>query len=131
MNQGSNNPTDWAPPPAPNPAWQNQPVGANTPFQPPPAGMTPSGQNKTLPIVSLVLGIISLCCYVSPITGIIALITGFLGMRNANNNPAEYGGKGLAIAGMVMGGLFFLASIAYWIFLLFFGGMAMIMDAAR
>ena len=89
---------EWTPPPAPDASWQNQEIGSNTPFQPPPAG---TGKvNQILPIVSLVLGIISLCCYVSPVTGLAALITGFLGMKNVKNDPANYGGKGLAIAGM-------------------------------
>ena len=118
---------EWTPPPSPEASWQNQDVGANAPFQSPPV----SGQNKTLPIISLILGIVSLCCYVSPLTGIAALITGFLGMKNANSDPTQYGGKGLAIAGMVLGALFFLIGMAYWIFIFFFGGMAMIMDAAR
>lgn len=118
---------EWTPPPSPEAGWQNQDVGANAPLQSPPV----SGQNKTLPIVSLILGIVSLCCYVSPLTGIAALITGFLGMKNANSDPIQYGGKGLAIAGMVLGALFFLIGMAYWIFIFFFGGMAMLMDAAR
>ena len=118
---------EWTPPPSPEAGWQNQDVGANAPFQTPPV----SGQNKTLPIISLILGIVSLCCYVSPLTGIAALITGFLGMKNANSDPTQYGGKGLAIAGMVLGALFFLIGMAYWIFIFFFGGMAMLMDAAR
>ncbi len=120
---------EWTPPPAPEPGWENQQVGSNTPFQPP--AVSPSGQNKTLPIVSLVLGIISLCCYVSPITGLAAVITGFMGMKNANNMPDVYGGKGLAIAGMILGGLLLVIGIVYWVFLLFFGGLGMIMDAAR
>lgn len=111
---------EWAPPPAPVSNWQDQGLGANTPFQPPPAAQ---GQNMTLPIISLVFGIISVCCYVSPITGIVALITGFMGMKNANNDPNQYGGKGLAIAGMICGGLFLLLGIIYWI--LIFVGVAM------
>ena len=51
-------------------------------------------------------------------------------MKNANNDPQNYGGKGLAIAGMILGGIFGLLSILYWIFIIFFGGMAMLMDAA-
>jgi hypothetical protein len=121
---------EWTPPPAPEASWENQQIGSNTPFQPPVAGAA-TGQNKTLPIVSLVLGILSLCCYVSPVTGLAAFVTGFIGMKNANNSPDVYGGKGLAIAGMVLGGLLLVLGLAYWIFLLFFGGMAMIMDAAR
>lgn len=109
---------NWSPPPAPDANWQNQQIGQNTPFQPPPSGQS---VNQTLPIVSLVLGILSLCCYVSPLTGIAALITGFLGMKNANNDPANYGGKPLAIAGMIMGGLFLLIGIAYWIFVFVVG----------
>ena len=98
---------EWTPPPAPD---------ASVPFQPLPAG---SGSlNQTLPIISLVLGVISLCCYISPITGIAALITGYLGMKNVNNDPANYGGKGLAIAGMITGGLFFLVGTAYYVIII-------------
>ena len=125
FNQGENinqnmQQQDWNPPPAPDSGWQNQNVGQNTPFQPPAAG---GGQNQTLPIISLVLGIISICCYISPLTGIAALITGFLGMKNANNNPNQYGGKGLAIAGMITGGVFLLLGLLYWV--LIFLGVAM------
>jgi hypothetical protein len=120
---------EWTPPPVPASGWENQQVGSAPPESS--LGPAPAGQNKILPIVSLVLGILSLCCYVSPITGIAAVITGFMGMKNANSMPNEYGGKGLAIAGMIIGGLMFVVGIVYWVFLLFFGGMAMIMDAAR
>jgi len=108
----------WTPPPAPVSEWQNQELGANTPFQPPPAGQ---GQNQTLPIISLVLGIISLCCYISPLTGIAALVTGYLGMKNANADPTQYGGKTMAIVGMVLGGLFLLIGLLYYIFVLIIG----------
>ena len=110
--------TEWMPPPAPVAEWQNQELGANTPFQPPAAG---TGQNQTLPIVSLVLGIISICCYVSPLTGLAALITGYLGMKNVNDDPTQYGGKTMAIVGMILGGLFFLIGIIYYIFVLIIG----------
>lgn len=118
--------TDWTPPAAPEGSWQNQEMGQNAP--PPAAG---SGQNKTLPIVSLVFGILSLCCYVSPLTGIVALITGFMGMKNVNNDPSQYGGKTLAIVGMILGGLFGILGFAYWIFMLFFGGLGLMMDMMR
>ncbi|MGI8468086.1 MAG: DUF4190 domain-containing protein [Pyrinomonadaceae bacterium] len=104
--------SDWNPPPAPVAEWQNQGLGANTPFQPPVAGQ---GQNQTLPIISLVLGILSLCCYVSPLTGIGALVTGYLGMKNANTDPANYGGRTLAIVGMSLGGFFLVIGILWWI----------------
>jgi hypothetical protein len=68
--------SEWSPPPAPEAGWQNQPVGQNTPFQPPAAGT--GSVNQTLPIVSLIFGIVSLCCYISPVTGIVALVTGYM-----------------------------------------------------
>lgn len=122
MNQGFGNQpmqaSEWTPPPSPEQSWQEQGVGANTPFQPPVAG---GGQNQTLPIISLVFGIVSICCYISPITGLVALITGFMGMKNANNDPAQYGGKGFAIAGMAVGGVFFILGVIYYIFWLVIG----------
>lgn len=107
---------EWAPPPVPDASWQNQQIGSNTPFQPPPAGV--GGQNKTLPIVSLVLGILSICCYVSPVTGIAAIITGFLALKNIKADPNTYGGKGLAIGGMVCGGVFLLVGVIYYVLLI-------------
>lgn len=113
---------EWTPPPAPDAAWQNQQIGQNTPFQPPAAGT--GSVNQTLPIVSLVFGIVSLCCYISPLTGIVALVTGYMGMKNANNDPQNYGGKGLAIAGMITGGVFFLLGAFYWLYIIFVVGLA-------
>lgn len=119
---------EWAPPPAPDANWQNQQIGQNTPFQPPVAG---GGQNQTLPIVSLVFGIVSICCYISPLTGLVALITGYMGMKNANNDPNNFGGKGLAIAGMITGGIFFLLGVFYWIYIIFIVGLAAMGNLGR
>lgn len=113
--------SEWNAPPAPDANWQNQPGGLNSPNLPPVPGQS---LNQTLPIVSLILGIVSLCCYISPVTGIAALITGYLGMKNANTNPNEYGGKTLAIVGMVLGGLFLIAGILYWLYVIFVIGFA-------
>jgi len=107
---------EWTPPPAPDADWQKQQIGKSTPFQPPAAGT--GSVNQTLPIISLVLGIVSLCCYISPLTGLGALITGYLGIKNANNDPRTYGGKGLAIAGMIIGGLMFLVGAGYYIMII-------------
>lgn len=118
--------TEWTPPPAPEANWQNQNIGANTPFQPP---VAVQGQNQTLPIVSLVCGIISLfCCWLGFLLGPAALITGFMGRNNANRNPSEYGGNGLALAGMITGGIGTLISVAYFI-LIGLGGIARILEA--
>lgn len=110
--------SNWTPPPAPEAGWQNQQIGQNTPFQPP---ATSQGLNQTLPIISLVLGILSLCCYLSPLTGIGALITGYLGIKNVKSDPSVYGGKTMAIIGMILGGLFLVIGIIYYIFWLIVG----------
>ncbi len=93
---------EWTPPPAPDASWQNQEIGSNTPFQPPMAGM--EGQNKTLAIVSLVLGILGMtvCCG-GLLPSIAAIITGVMARGKVNENPAEYGGSGMAMGGLITG----------------------------
>jgi hypothetical protein len=124
FNQPSSAPiaqAEWAPPPvAQDQGWQAPPVGQMSP-PPAPGG---SGVNQTLPIISLVFGIVSLCCYTGWLTGPVALITGYLGMKNANNDPSTYGGKTLAIVGMILGGIFTLIWVIYWVFIvLVYAGM--------
>lgn len=106
------NQTEWTPPPAPVAEWQNQNFGSNTPFQPPISGQ---GEDRTLAIVSLVCGILSLTCC-GPVTGIAALITGFMAKNNVESNPQQYGGRGMALAGMIMGGISLVLTVLYFIF---------------
>ena len=97
---------EWTPPPVPQTGWDNQGLGQNTPFSPPPVNAT--GQSKVLPTVSLVAGIVSLpgiCCYLGLLLGPVALVTGFIGLNQIKSNPQQYGGRGLAIGGMVVGGV--------------------------
>jgi hypothetical protein len=93
--------SNWTPPAAPDQSWQNQEIGQNTPMQPPPAGV--AGENKTLALVSLVLGILSIlpCC--GFLAGIPAVIVGFMAKSKAENLPQEYGGRGLALGGIITG----------------------------
>jgi hypothetical protein len=105
---------EWTPPPAPVAAWQDQGLGADTPFQPP---VATGGQDQTLAIVSLVCGILGiLCCGL--LSGIPAIITGYMAKNNVDSNPSQYGGRGLAVAGMILGGvsvLFSILGIIYYI----------------
>lgn len=94
---------EWTPPPAPDASWQNQEIGSNTPFQPPPPGV--AGQNKTLAIISLVTGILSLICCSWFIPGIAAIVMGFIARGKANSDPQNYGGAGLALGGIITGGI--------------------------
>ncbi len=93
--------------------FSEQPTQNQQIFQPPFA--TPQGtqvhasQDQTLAIVAIIAGALSIvlswCCYMGIFIGPVALITGYMGMSNANKNPDQYGGKPLAIAGMVAGGV--------------------------
>ena len=109
---------NWSPP-APDANWQNQQIGQNTPFQPPVSGG--SGQNQTLAIVSLVLGILSIPCCGFAIFGIAALVTGFMAKSKAEQNPNEYGGRGLALGGIITGAISLLLGIGLLIMQIFFG----------
>ena len=78
-----------------------QPMPQNQPFYP-----AVQGQNQVMPTVSLVLGIISVmfsCCYGGIPFGAAALILGFLALKNVNENPMQFGGRGMAIGGIVTG----------------------------
>ena len=90
------------------------PSGAVPPQPPPPGppyGAPPAApQNEMLAQVSLGTGIAALvmncCCgWFSPLLGIAALVTGFLAIKKINESNGLLGGKTLAIAGMVCGGL--------------------------
>lgn len=114
-------PATWSPPPAPDAGWQNQEIGQNTPFQPPVAGG--GGQNQTLAIVSLVLGILSMVCCWFIVPGIAAIVTGFMAKGKAEQNPNEYGGRGLALGGIITGAISLLLGIIIIIIQVFFGAL--------
>ncbi|HEX8369549.1 MAG TPA: DUF4190 domain-containing protein [Pyrinomonadaceae bacterium] len=108
---------EWNPPPVPVQNWQDQNLGANTPFQPPPAN---AGQNNTLAVVSLVLGVLSFLC-LGPLGAIPAIITGYMQRNNIKNNPSEYGGGGMAMAGMILGGIYLVITLIFiviWLLLI-------------
>ena len=122
LEQKLSQPATWSPPPAPDASWQNQEIGQNTPFQPPVAAG--AGQNQTLAIVSLVCGILGLICCWSFIPGLAALVTGFMAKGKADENPNEYGGRGLALGGIITGAISLLLGIILVILQVFFGVLA-------
>lgn len=99
-------------PQQPAPAWgggYQQPIG--------PPGYVQNQQNG-FAISSLVCGVLSLVCC-SIFTGIPAIILGIIAINKEKNDPQHYGGKGLAIGGIVLGsfsililGLYLLAVLA-------------------
>jgi hypothetical protein len=123
QNQGFNQPvqnSDWNPPAPPVSNWQDQGLGANTPFQPPASGV---GQDQTMAIISLVC---ALAGFATCITAPVGLVLGYMARKKAQENPQQYGGEGLAMAGMIIGGiltlLFVLVILLYA--LIIFGAIA-------
>jgi hypothetical protein len=71
-------------------------------------------RDQTLPTISLILGIASvvlICCYGGIWLGLPAAVLGYLGMRNIDADSQRYTGRGMAVAGLVMGGVTLLVSI--------------------
>lgn len=79
-------------------------------WQPPPPPRIAAPQ-QSLAVVSLVLGIVSLtlgwCCSFGLLTAPIALALGIVSLVQIKNHPTKYSGKGMAIGGIVTGGLYF------------------------
>lgn len=67
-------------------------------------------------IASLVLGIMSMVCCTGILTAIPAIILGALARRDILRSQGATGGEGMAIAGIVTGGIATLGTIAYFIF---------------
>ncbi|CAN5603975.1 hypothetical protein BH20ACI4_BH20ACI4_31620 [soil metagenome] len=97
--------SSWTPPAVPEQSWENQETGQT----PPPAGA--AGENKTLAMISLVLGILSIPCCGFIIFGIGAVVTGFMAKGKVDSNPKEYGGRTFALAGIIMGAITILIGI--------------------
>ncbi|MEO5858836.1 MAG: DUF4190 domain-containing protein [Pyrinomonadaceae bacterium] len=98
--------SNWTPTPAAqDQSWQNEPM-QNPQYQPGSGIPAASGQNQTLAIVSLVSGILglTLCCGLL-IPSVVAVVTGFMARSKASNDPANFGGAGLALGGLIAGGI--------------------------
>lgn len=106
------NQTSWpqtSQPPAP---WRGSTVPDRNPTYVP--GMFNPSRDQTLPTISLMLGIAAcflVCCAGGIWLGVPAAVLGFLGMKNADNDPSRYTGRGMAIAGMVLGIITFIISL--------------------
>ncbi len=77
---------------------------------------------EPLAIWSLVLslvGLLGFCCG-GPMLGIAAVVCGHLGLSKINANP-HLQGRGLAVAGLVIG---YFAVVSWLLYLIFFGGLA-------
>lgn len=68
-----------------------------------------TGARKGMAITAMVLGIVSfplMCAFFTGIlTALVGLILGIVALVRANRSPETYGGKGMAIAGVVVSGV--------------------------
>jgi uncharacterized membrane protein len=69
-----------------------------------------------------------LCCNWF-VVGVIAIVLGFIAKGKADKNPAEFGGRGLAIGGIITGAISAILGIVVWI-LYFMGFMASLLGNA-
>ncbi len=106
---------EWTPPPAIEPSFQQEPM-QNPSFTPSPAA---GGPSQTLAIVSLVAGILGLtvCCG-ALVPSLVAVVLGFMARGKANSDPANYGGAGLALGGLITGVIGVIGSIIVLIYVL-------------
>jgi Domain of unknown function (DUF4190) len=132
-------PTQYAPlappnaPPAPQPyGWANDAQPAWIPPAPQPVqfGAYKTGPQQTLAIVSLVAGIAGITvgwiCG-GPLFGLVAVVVGAIALIQIKGNPDQYGGKPLAIGGVVAGGIvlaFNIILIIIWIAMLIIGSLS-------
>ena len=101
---------EFNPPATPEPNMQN----------PQNFGAPPSvGPSQTLAIVSLIAGIagLTICCGWF-IPSVVALILGFMARGKASSNPAQYGGAGLALGGIITGAIGIVGSIIVVIYVI-------------
>lgn len=97
------------------------------PWQPPPPPPQPVRKSSTsgMAVASFVLGLIGIVAgwfCLGPIPGVLAVILGFVALAQMRNSPTP-SNRGLAIAGIVLGGinlLFFGLGLLWW-FLSAFG----------
>lgn len=104
-------------PQQPAPVWQPPP---------PPYAMSP---RQDMAIASLVLGLISITigwCWIGLLTGPLAVGLGIYALVQIKNDPNQYQGKPLAIAGVATGGLYLAVILLLILFygLIIAGGLA-------
>jgi hypothetical protein len=128
--------TDLPPPPPPEntppPAPPAPPVAPPTPPVAPPPTPTPPAPptpyavgapnpNNGMAVAALVLGILTFVC-LGPIAGVLAIIFGFLGMKKANELGGT--GKGMAVAGLILGAVGTILSIILFVVFVVLAGTA-------
>jgi hypothetical protein len=96
---------------APPPALYSPPQTPQPGFRPPPPPAYPLAQEKNMALLSLILGIVSVtigfCCYFGVLTAPVAIGLGVYALSLIKKDPTKYGGKGMALTGIITGALYF------------------------
>lgn len=123
-----NSPSGWSTPlagVAPGQFPQSQP--AQPVWQPPPPPAYATGPTQGSAVASLVTGIFSitigLCCYLGVISGPVAIGLGIYSLNQIKNDPEKFTGRPLAIAGIVMGSLYF---VVVALIIVLYGALALV-----
>lgn len=91
--------------PAPPPPYAGAPGQPYQPYGVPGGGFQPPKRTSGLAIASMVLGIVGVPMFVLVIPSLLALIFGIVSLRQISDRPQQLGGKGMAVAGVILGGL--------------------------
>ena len=110
------------PPPSPPPAPAPPPGAPAPPPAPPPAGQQTTGygyqtgpKTNGLAIASLVLGIAGLVFYACGVASVLALVFGYMSRGQIDRDPQNQGGRGMAIAGIIMGWIGVAIFVIFWV----------------
>ena len=108
------------PPPPPSDPFPHPP-GSSFPPQPPgyqpyPAGAPMKQGNSGMAIASLVCSLVGVvpCFWLFQIMGVLGTIFGFVGLKQTKSG--ERGGRGMAMAGVIIGIVLVLACVAFWVY---------------
>ena len=116
---------------SPLPAQYIPPSPIQSAWTAPPPPAYPINPQQSLAATSLILGIASvtlgLCCYFGILTAPIALVLGIVSLVQIKNDPKKYGGKGMAIGGIVTSGLYF----GILLLIILFYGLGFILSAVK
>ncbi len=61
-----------------------------------------------------IVGVIP-CCWSLPIFAIAAVVTGFISKKQIDESQGQIPGRGMAIAGIILGAVAIVIAVVYWI----------------
>jgi len=115
-------------PPTPPPASPPPPGAPAPPPGPPAYGQQPTGygyqtgpRTNGLAIAALVLGIAGLVFYACGVASILALVFGYMSRGQIDRDPANQTGRGMAIAGIIMGWIGVAIFVIFWVVIIIVG----------